>query len=63
MRVISARIAVKLPEDIGFDQAASMMLKGMTAQFLVKRICTAKTGDTVLFMRRPPVSDPSPANG
>jgi NADPH2:quinone reductase len=48
-RVIPARIAVKLPQDIGFDQAAAMMLKGMTAQFLVKRIYRAKPGDTVLF--------------
>ncbi len=39
---------VKLPEGIDFTQGASMMLQGMTAQFLVKRTYAIKRGDTVL---------------
>ncbi|RYJ03324.1 MAG: quinone oxidoreductase [Acetobacteraceae bacterium] len=39
---------VKLPEGIDFTQGASMMLQGMTAQFLVKRTYAIKRGDTIL---------------
>ena len=41
--------AIKLPNDVGCRQAAAMMLKGMTAQVLVKQIAKSKPGDTVLF--------------
>ena len=36
-RNVEATPVVKLPPAIGFDQAAAMMLKGLTAQFLVRR--------------------------
>lgn len=49
MRLIPARLAIKLPDEVGFAQAAAMMLKGMTAQVLLKQIYRAKAGDTVLF--------------
>jgi NADPH:quinone reductase len=39
---------VKIPEGISFEQAAAMMLQGMTAQFLVKRTYAVKQGDTIL---------------
>jgi NADPH:quinone reductase len=39
---------VKIPEGISFEQAAAMMLQGMTAQFLVKRTYAIKPGDTIL---------------
>ncbi|MBR1301118.1 quinone oxidoreductase [Bradyrhizobium sp. AUGA SZCCT0042] len=49
LRLVPARIAIKLPNDVGCRQAAAMMLKGMTAQVLVKQIAKSKAGDTVLF--------------
>ena len=39
---------VKIPEGISFEQAAAMMLQGMTAQFLVKRTYAVKKGETIL---------------
>lgn len=47
-RVISAERLVKLPDGIDFDTAASIMLKGMTAQFLVDSCFPVKPGHTVL---------------
>jgi NADPH2:quinone reductase len=39
---------VKLPEAIGFEQAAAMMLQGMTAQYLLRRTYPVKAGETIL---------------
>ena len=39
---------VKIPDGISFEQAAAMMLQGMTAQFLVRRTYKVKAGDTIL---------------
>ncbi|MGO9513766.1 MAG: quinone oxidoreductase family protein [Steroidobacteraceae bacterium] len=47
-RVVPADRLVKLPESIAFDIAASVMLKGLTAQFLVTSCYRVKAGDTVL---------------
>jgi NADPH2:quinone reductase len=47
-RVVPADRLVKLPDGIGFDVAASMMLKGMTTQFLLTSCYPVKAGDTVL---------------
>jgi NADPH2:quinone reductase len=47
-RVVPANRLVKLPDTISFDVAASMMLKGMTAQFLLTSCYAVKSGDTVL---------------
>jgi len=40
---------VKLPVGIADDQAASMMLKGMTAEYLLLRTRKVNAGDTILF--------------
>ena len=48
-RVIAADKLVVLPDSVNDQQAAAMMLKGMTAQYLVRRIYPAKSGDTVLI--------------
>lgn len=48
-RVMPADRLVKLPEDISFDTAAAMMLKGMTAEYLLCRTFPVKRGDTILF--------------
>jgi NADPH2:quinone reductase len=51
-RVMPAKCVVKLPEAISFDEGAAMMLKGMTAQYLLRRTQPQgglKAGDWVLF--------------
>jgi NADPH2:quinone reductase len=41
---------VKVPDGIGFEQAASMMLQGLTVQYLLRRLhVVPKAGDTVLW--------------
>ncbi|MDQ0999084.1 NADPH2:quinone reductase [Phyllobacterium ifriqiyense] len=48
-RLIPAVRLVKLPDAIAFEQAASMMLKGMTAQYLLRQTFPVKQGHTILF--------------
>ena len=51
-RVMPARNVVVLPEAISFETGASMMLKGLTAQYLLRRTLPAEglaAGDFVLF--------------
>jgi NADPH2:quinone reductase len=40
---------VKLPDGITDMQAAAMMLKGLTVEYLVRRTYRVQSGDTVLF--------------
>jgi NADPH2:quinone reductase len=47
-RVLPADRLVKLPDDLSFEVAASIMLKGLTAQFLVTSCRKVLAGDTVL---------------
>jgi NADPH:quinone reductase len=47
-RLLSAERAVKLPANVSYEQAAAMMLKGMTAQYLLRRTFNVKKGDTIL---------------
>ena len=49
MRLVPADRLVKIPEGISDEQAASMMLKGMTVQYLIHRTYAVKAGDTVLW--------------
>ena len=52
VRVMPAKNVVKLPEAIAFDTAAGMMLKGLTAQYLLRRALPVEglqAGDAVLF--------------
>jgi NADPH2:quinone reductase len=48
LRVVAAERLVKLPDAVAFDVAASVMLKGLTAQFLLTSCYPVKAGDTVL---------------
>lgn len=48
-RNLPAGVLVKLPDHIGFDTAAAIMLKGLTAQYLLRRVYRVQAGDTVLF--------------
>lgn len=47
-RLIAADRLVRLPPTIAFDQAAAMMLKGMTARMLIRTIYAVKQDDTIL---------------
>lgn len=48
-RVIAASSVVKLPQSISYEQGAAMMLQGMAAQYLLRRVvrrgrCTSGSG-------------------
>ena len=52
LRVMSAKTVCKLPDAIDFETGAAMMLKGLTAQYLLGRTLPAgglQAGDFVLF--------------
>lgn len=49
VRNIPASVLVHLPASIDDRTAAAMMLKGMTAQYLVRRTFEVKPGDTILI--------------
>jgi NADPH:quinone reductase len=48
-RLLPADRAVKLPGNISYEQAAGMMLKGMTAQYLLRRTHKVQKGENVLI--------------
>ncbi len=48
-RLVPADRMVKVPEGISDEQAASMMLKGMTVQYLIHRTHKVQSGETVLW--------------
>ncbi len=47
-RILAADRLVKIPQGVSDQQAAAMMLKGMTAQYLLRRTYRVKKGDTLL---------------
>ena len=47
-RNIDARFLVKLPRAIAYETGAAMMLKGLTAQYLLRQTYRVKKGDTIL---------------
>ena len=49
VRIVPASILVKLPDEIGFEAAAAMMLKGLTVQYLFNRAFLLHGGETILF--------------
>jgi NADPH:quinone reductase len=48
-RIAPADRLVRLPDAIGFEQAAALMLKGLTVQMLVRRVHAVQPGETVLL--------------
>ncbi len=48
-RVISADRLVAIPDSVTDEQAAASLLKGLTAEFLLRRTYPLKPGDIVLF--------------
>lgn len=49
VRLMPADRLVKVPDTISNQQAAAMMLKGMTVQYLIQRTYPVQPGETVLF--------------
>ena len=47
-RLIDAERVVKLPDEISSEQAAGMMLQGMTAQMLLRSVFPVHEGDVIL---------------
>jgi NADPH2:quinone reductase len=48
-RVIASRLLIKVPNEITDEQAAAMMLKGCTVQYLLRRTHRVAPGETILF--------------
>ena len=48
-RNIPAKIAVKIPDGISFELAATLMTKGLTTNYLLTKTYKLKAGETVLF--------------
>ncbi|MDP6352850.1 MAG: zinc-binding dehydrogenase, partial [Alphaproteobacteria bacterium] len=48
-RLMPADRVVAVPDGISDDQAAAMMLKGMTTQYLLRRVHKVVPGETILF--------------
>lgn len=49
LRNVPAAGLVRLPDAIGYDTGAAMMLKGMTVQYLFRRTYKLQKGQTILF--------------
>ncbi|MEU6586054.1 quinone oxidoreductase [Nocardia sp. NPDC046763] len=48
-RLMPAEHLIRLPEDIPFETAASMTMRGLTTAYLLRRIHPLRAGDTVLL--------------
>jgi len=48
-RVVEQRLLVHIPDSIPDETAAAMMLKGLTAQYLLRRTFPVKAGQTILI--------------
>jgi NADPH:quinone reductase len=49
VKIHPAERLVKLPDGIAFEQAACMMLQGLTVHYLLRRTYPVKAGETILF--------------
>ncbi|MER8641577.1 quinone oxidoreductase [Mesorhizobium sp. M1252] len=47
-RIVPAHFVVHLPDSIDFETGAAMMLKGLTAQYLLRRTFRVEAGHTIL---------------
>ncbi len=47
-RAVPVERLVRLPDEIGFETAAAMMLQGMTAQYLARRTYRVQKGQTIV---------------
>jgi NADPH2:quinone reductase len=49
VRLAPAEKLVKIPKGVSDQEAAAMMLKGLTVQYLIRRVYRVQKGETVLF--------------
>ncbi|WP_341236342.1 quinone oxidoreductase, partial [uncultured Limnobacter sp.] len=49
VRNMPAHPLMKIPDSIDFETAAAMMLKGFTAQYLLRRVYKVQADETILF--------------
>jgi NADPH2:quinone reductase len=49
LRLIPAEALIPLPDDITDRSAATLIMKGMTAQYLFRQVYPLKAGDTILY--------------
>ncbi len=49
VRLMPAEKLVKVPAGVSDDDAAAMMLKGLTVRYLIRRVYRVEKGETVLF--------------
>jgi len=49
VRNVDAQILVRLPDMISVEQGAAMMMRGLTAQYLLRRTYRVQPGDTILI--------------
>ncbi|MBT8767356.1 NADPH:quinone reductase [Metapseudomonas boanensis] len=49
LHVLPADKLVRLPDSISFEQAAAVMLKGLTVQYLLRQTFPLQGGETILF--------------
>jgi NADPH2:quinone reductase len=48
-RIMPAAVLIKLPDGISDSTAATLMMKGMTAQYLFRQVFELKGGETILY--------------
>ena len=48
-RIVPEQCLIKLPNEISYEAGAAMLLKGMTAQYLLHQTYKIKTGDNILI--------------
>lgn len=48
-QTVSVKSTVKLPDGVPFDTAAAVFLKGLTVQYLLRKVYQPQPGETVLF--------------
>ena len=48
-RVMPAEVLIKLPDGISDRSAATLIMKGLTAQYLFRQVYPLKAGDTILY--------------
>ena len=48
-RVMPAEVLIKLPDNISDSTASTLIMKGLTAQYLFRQVFPLKAGDTILY--------------
>jgi NADPH2:quinone reductase len=48
-RVMPAEVLIKLPDSVSDDTAATLIMKGLTVQYLFRQVYPLKAGDTILY--------------